>query len=71
MGAQPMLADSLTAALPLVREDPTGQIPAFARSDVSGSAEAQDVNRFIDSQPDEVANMLRTWLGDKHGAPAQ
>lgn len=65
---QPTLAESLTTALPLVRED-TGQIPAYSRSEVSSSVEAQDVNRFIDSQPDEVANMLRTWLGDKHGAP--
>ncbi|HXW36069.1 MAG TPA: flagellar basal-body MS-ring/collar protein FliF [Acidimicrobiales bacterium] len=69
--AQPVLTESLTAALPFTREEPTGQLPTFARADVSASVEAQDVNRFIDSQPDEVANMLRTWLGDKHGAVTQ
>jgi flagellar M-ring protein FliF len=44
-------------------DEPTGQLPA-AMSEISGTREAGDVNRFIDSQPDDVATMLRSWLAD-------
>ena len=32
--------------------------------DLGAPGEAGDVNRFIDSQPDDVATMLRSWLAD-------
>ncbi len=44
-------------------EEPTGQLPAVM-AEISGSRESGDVNRFIDSQPDDVATMLRGWLAD-------
>jgi hypothetical protein len=33
-------------------------------AEISNTREAGDVNRFIDSQPDDVAVMLRSWLTD-------
>jgi len=44
-------------------DEPTGQLPAIG-ADASSSAEATDVNHFIDRQPDDVATMLRGWLAD-------
>jgi flagellar M-ring protein FliF len=44
-------------------DEPTGQLPA-AMAEISNTREAGDVNRFIDSQPDDVATMLRGWLAD-------
>jgi len=44
-------------------DEPTGQLPA-AMAQISATQEAGDVNRFIDSQPDDVATMLRSWLSD-------
>jgi flagellar M-ring protein FliF len=44
-------------------DEPTGQLPA-AMAEISNTREAGDVNRFIDSQPDDVASMLRGWLSD-------
>ncbi|HUY22368.1 MAG TPA: flagellar basal-body MS-ring/collar protein FliF [Acidimicrobiales bacterium] len=44
-------------------DEPTGQLPAVV-PDVLSSREAVDANRFIDSQPDDVATMLRSWLSD-------
>ena len=52
----------------LALEQPTAQLPAVSMAAVSQSTEAADVNRFIDSQPDDVASMLRGWLGDSRGA---
>ncbi len=46
--------------------DATAQV----HMEVSSSSEAADVNRFIDSQPDDVAKMLRTWMTDRQGVPA-
>jgi flagellar M-ring protein FliF len=69
---RPVLSSETLSALTMPRnhDEPTGQLPVQTRAEVSSSAEAQDVNRFIDSQPDDVATMLRTWLGDHRGAPA-
>jgi hypothetical protein len=33
-------------------------------AEISNTREAGDVNRFIDSQPDDVATMLRGWLAE-------
>jgi flagellar M-ring protein FliF len=52
----------LAALTRSLTEEPTGQLPAMAQ--ISNTREAGDVNRFIDSQPDDVATMLRSWLAD-------
>ncbi|HXQ44574.1 MAG TPA: flagellar basal-body MS-ring/collar protein FliF [Acidimicrobiales bacterium] len=53
----------LAALTRSLADEPTGQLtPAMAQ--ISNTREAGDVNRFIDSQPDDVATMLRTWLAD-------
>lgn len=52
--------DALRAARPM--EMATAKLPVTPVAEVAASAEAADVNRFIDSQPEDVANMLRTWL---------
>jgi len=44
-------------------DEPTGQLPA-AMSAISNGQETGEVNQFIDSQPDDVATMLRGWLAD-------
>jgi flagellar M-ring protein FliF len=70
-GADVLAPDAL-AALQMQRlavEQPTAQLPAASSlAAVAQSTEAADVNRFIDSQPDDVASMLRGWLGDARGA---
>lgn len=48
----------------------TAQLPAVSMADLSRSVEATDMHRFIDSQPDDVASMLRTWMRDTKGVPA-
>ena len=53
----------LAALTRSLADEPTGQLPAVM-SEISGTREQGDVNRFIDSQPDDVATMLRTWLSD-------
>ncbi|HEY7948620.1 MAG TPA: flagellar basal-body MS-ring/collar protein FliF [Acidimicrobiales bacterium] len=53
----------LAALTRTLADEPTGQLPAVM-AEISGSREAGDVNRFIDSQPDDVATMLRSWLAD-------
>lgn len=45
-------------------DEPTGQLPATQLAEIAASREAGDVNRFIDSQPEDVATMLRTWLSE-------
>lgn len=62
-----MLAAAQMRAL---QSDVTAQLPAVTMADLSRSTEAADVNRFIDSQPDDVASMLRTWIRDTRGVPA-
>ncbi len=47
-------------------DEPTGQLPAVM-AEISTTREAGDVNRFIDSQPDDVATMLRGWISDPRG----
>jgi flagellar M-ring protein FliF len=44
-------------------DEPTGQLPA-GMAEISNGREANDVNKFIDGQPDDVATMLRGWLSD-------
>jgi len=59
-----MLGPSDLAALTRsLADDPTSQLAAVA-PDALSSREAIDANRFIDSQPDDVATMLRSWLSD-------
>ncbi|HXQ61630.1 MAG TPA: flagellar basal-body MS-ring/collar protein FliF [Acidimicrobiales bacterium] len=53
----------LAALTRSLADEPTGQLPA-AMAEISANREAGDVNRFIDSQPDDVATMLRAWLAD-------
>jgi flagellar M-ring protein FliF len=53
----------LAALTRSLSDEPTGQLPA-AMAEISNAREAGDVNRFIDSQPDDVATMLRGWLSD-------
>jgi flagellar M-ring protein FliF len=53
----------LAALTRSLSDEPTGQLPAVM-AEISNSREAGDVNRFIDSQPDDVATMLRGWLAD-------
>ena len=53
----------LAALTRSLSDEPTGQLPA-AMAEISNTREAGDVNRFIDSQPDDVATMLRGWLTD-------
>ncbi|HVC69128.1 MAG TPA: flagellar basal-body MS-ring/collar protein FliF [Acidimicrobiales bacterium] len=53
----------LAALTRSLADEPTGQLPTVM-AEISGSREAGDVNRFIDSQPDDVATMLRSWLSD-------
>ncbi|SRR5579875_439023 len=58
--------DVLAAMERLVRgEEATGQLPATTLAQVAATAEAADVNRFIDAQPEDVAAMLRSWLGER------
>jgi hypothetical protein len=41
----------------------TVQLAAAAPvAEIASSREAAEVNAFIDSQPDEVARMLRVWV---------
>ncbi|HZU81241.1 MAG TPA: flagellar basal-body MS-ring/collar protein FliF [Acidimicrobiales bacterium] len=63
-----MLAAAQMRAL---QSDVTAQLPTVSMADLSRSNEAADVNRFIDAQPDDVASMLRTWIRDSRGVPAQ
>ncbi len=53
----------LAALTRSLADEPAGQLPA-AMAQISNTREAGDVNRFIDSQPDDVATMLRSWLAD-------
>ena len=53
----------LAALTRSLSDEPTGQLPP-AMAEISNTREAGDVNRFIDSQPDDVATMLRSWLAD-------
>ena len=53
----------LAALTRSLADEPTGQLPA-AMAEISNTREAGDVNRFIDSQPDDVATMLRGWLSE-------
>ncbi len=53
----------LAALTRSLSDEPTGQLPP-AMAQISNTREAGDVNRFIDSQPDDVATMLRSWLAD-------
>jgi flagellar M-ring protein FliF len=55
----------------LAVEQVTSQLPAATMASVTQSSEAAHVNRFIDSQPDEVATMLRTWITDPRSAGAR
>jgi flagellar M-ring protein FliF len=45
-------------------DEPTGQLPAVGSDAAVLARESGDVNQFIDSQPDDVATMLRGWLAD-------
>ncbi|HYA68680.1 MAG TPA: flagellar basal-body MS-ring/collar protein FliF [Acidimicrobiales bacterium] len=66
-----VIAPEAMAALQMQRlaaEQHTSQLPATPMVAVPQSTETADVNRFIDSQPDEVATMLRTWITDPRGA---
>ncbi len=64
-------ADALSAlSMPVLPGEPTSQLPAVPALDVSRSTEAATVNSFIDSQPDEVATMLRGWLSGNPGSGA-
>lgn len=52
-------------ALRAAREiEHTTMMPAVAVPEIVPSMEALTLNSFIDSQPDEVASMLRSWLQD-------
>jgi len=51
----------------LAVEQSTAQLPVATMAAVAQSTEAADVNRFIDSQPDDVATMLRGWISDPRG----
>lgn len=52
-------------ALRAAREiEHTTMMPAVAVPEIGPSTEALTLNSFIDSQPDEVAGMLRSWLQD-------
>src|SRR5580658_7408085 len=53
----------LAALTRSLSDEPTGQLSA-GMAEISNTREAGDVNRFIDSQPDDVASMLRGWLSD-------
>jgi flagellar M-ring protein FliF len=53
----------LAALTRSLSDEPTGQLPAVM-SELSGVHDGNDVNRFIDSQPDDVATMLRGWLAE-------
>lgn len=48
----------------------TTVMPAMQLPDVTPTIEAVTINHFIDSQPDEVAGMLRSWLQDTPKAQA-
>jgi len=54
----------LAALTRSLADEPTGQLPAGALAEITNTREAGDVNRFIDSQPDDVATMLRGWLSE-------
>ena len=49
-------------------DEPTGQLPAVGSETSAITRESTDVNQFIDSQPDDVATMLRGWLADSRTA---
>ncbi len=52
-------------ALRAAREvEHTTVMPAVSVPEIAPSVEALTLNSFIDSQPDEVASMLRSWLQD-------
>lgn len=52
-------------ALRAARElDHTSVMPAVSVPEITPTVESVTLNHFIDSQPDEVASMLRTWLQD-------
>jgi len=72
-GAEVIGPDALAAMQMqrLAADQPTAQLPAVTLAAVAQSSEAADVNRFIDSQPDDVATMLRGWLGDTRGVGAR
>ncbi|HWE56921.1 MAG TPA: flagellar basal-body MS-ring/collar protein FliF [Acidimicrobiales bacterium] len=42
----------------------TTAMPVVSLPDVAPPVEQMTINHFIDSQPDDVANMLRSWLQD-------
>jgi flagellar M-ring protein FliF len=56
-------ADLAALTRSLNNDESTGQLPS-AMAEIATTREAGDVNRFIDSQPDDVATMLRGWLAD-------
>lgn len=59
--------DELAAlGLPRAGADATIQMPALG-SRTTPNIEAAQVNSFIDSQPDDVASMLRTWINERQG----
>jgi flagellar M-ring protein FliF len=69
-GASVVGPDAL-AALQMQRlavEQATSQYHTASIAAAAQSTEAADVNRFIDSQPDEVATMLRSWISDPRTA---
>jgi flagellar M-ring protein FliF len=68
-GSSAVGADAL-ASMQMQRlavEQSTAQLPIATMAAVAQSTEAADVNRFIDSQPDDVATMLRGWITDPRG----
>ncbi|MGH9017355.1 MAG: flagellar M-ring protein FliF C-terminal domain-containing protein, partial [Acidimicrobiales bacterium] len=60
-------ADLAALTRSLAADEPVAQMPSAlpgAMAQIPPSPESGDVNRFIDSQPEDVATMLRGWLSD-------
>jgi flagellar M-ring protein FliF len=66
MGPMDALAGLSLAELP---SEPTGQLPAVGpEREEPLAGELSTVQRFVDSQPDDVATMLRSWMRERSGA---
>ncbi len=66
-----LTANGMPPMIPLVDDDPTGELPAYRNVpvlEIGPDAVLAQVNDFIGQRPNEAARLLRQWAEERQGA---